>query len=67
MKRSERLIAWGLIPGNFYIAVGPFSFNYTWFPLIRGQRQPPPGKRAVLTADSNAGPSFAKDTTAARR
>lgn len=61
----QRWIVWGLIPGNFYFAVGPFSFNFTWFPLLRNRYQPP-GK-SLLTAESKAGPSTAKETTAARR
>jgi hypothetical protein len=63
----RRLIVCGLIPGNFYIAVGPFSFNFTWFPLVRNRRQPPLGRSAVLNAEIKAGPSTAKDTAAARR
>lgn len=66
VARRQRLIVWGLIPGNFYFSVGPFSLNFTWFPLLRKRPQPPPG-RSLLTAESKAGPSTAKDTAAARR
>jgi len=65
--RHRRFFVWGLIPGNLYFAVGPFAFNFTWFPLIRNRSQPPLGRSATLTAESKAGPSIAKETTAARR